>query len=153
MTADYPQVEIETSAGCFVVEVFLDESPQAAARFLKLAEEGGLAGAPFYRIVPGFVVQVGHHSSAHGDGPHFGQEEPLPSYYRQGVLATVEPGPTDTSEDFFICLHDLGSLPARHTIFGQVIQGFEVVVSIGKTHVGPETLDPPSIVALRVLER
>ena len=152
---DYPHVEIKTSAGRFVVEVFLHEAPDAAGHFLKLAEKNGFVAAPFYRIVPSFIVQAGFHLPDNGAGPRFGEDEPIPSFYRRGVLATVAPGPSKRSEDFFICLHDLGWLPNRHTIFAQVVEGFEVVEMIGKIPFDDFSLaplDPPVIQLTQVLD-
>jgi cyclophilin family peptidyl-prolyl cis-trans isomerase len=136
-------VTLETDKGNIVIKVEADLSPIAAGNFVALAECGYYDGVIFHRLVPGFVIQAGDGQFARSPdiipelagsgGPKYTiEDEPVTAPYNRGVVAmakTMEPD--SASSQFFIVLDDLGNgLEARYQIFGEVVEGMDVVDEI-----------------------
>ena len=138
---------IVTSMGDIVIALKPDTAPIATANFVELAEAGYYDGVAFHRIVPGFVIQGGDGQYGKVDafdaekvgsgGPGYTiQDEPVVGDYIRGSVAMARaPGRVNSQgSQFFIALEDLsGSLPTSdgYVIFGQVVEGMEVVDAIG----------------------
>jgi len=138
---------IATPKGDIVIELKPETAPIATANFVKLAQEGYYDGVAFHRLVPGFVIQGGDGEYGKVDafdarkvgtgGPGYTiQDEPVVGDYVRGSVAMARaPGePNSQGSQFFIALDDLtGTLDKSggYVIFGQVIEGMDVVDAIG----------------------
>ncbi len=142
-----PRVGIETSMGRFVVELFEDEAPNTVANFVALAERGYYDGTLFHRVIDGFMIQGGDplskdrdpgNDGTGGPGYEFGDEfSPRRRHDAAGVLSMANAGPGTNGSQFFVTLGPTHHLDDRHSVFGKVVEGMEVVRAIGKTPVGP----------------
>ena len=136
---------IETPLGKIVIELKPESAPIATANFVKLAESGYYDGVAFHRLVPGFVIQAGDGQYGHVDafdaqrvgsgGPGYTiQDEPVVGDYVRGSVAMARTQqPNSQGSQFFISLADLtGQLDKAggYVIFGQVIEGMDVVDAI-----------------------
>ena len=128
---DY-QARIETNFGEVIVDLFEQEAPITVNNFVFLADEGFYENVPIHRILSGFVIQSGDPTGTGRGGPGYRfNDEPIVREYEKGVLAMANSGANTNGSQFFITLGDLsGGLPKNYTIFGQVIEGIEIVDQI-----------------------
>lgn len=134
----------ETSMGTFECELFEDKAPKTVANFVGLAEKGYYNGVIFHRVIDNFVIQGGDPTgtgrggeSIYG-GPFEDEFHPELKHDKAGVLSMANAGPNTNTSQFFITLAPTPWLDNRHSIFGQVIKGMDVVRKIGKV----ETIKP-----------
>jgi cyclophilin family peptidyl-prolyl cis-trans isomerase len=133
----YPQEQLQnkvavldTTAGQIVFSID-PEAPKAASNFIFLSLEGFYNGLTFHRVEPGFVIQGGDPVGNGTGGPGYKfEDEPVNKSYTKGIVAMANSGPNTNGSQFFIMLEDAPSLPPNYTIFGNVIQGQEVVSKI-----------------------
>ncbi len=136
---------IETNFGKIVIELYPDVAPHTCASFKKLANHGYFDGVLFHRVVPGFVIQGGDILTRDADPSNDGTGGPgytLPAEFsdKHHVRGTVsmarKPGDIHSAgSQFFICLADCPNLDYQYTVFGQVIQGMDVVDKIAQVPV------------------
>lgn len=138
--AEPTQVKVETSAGDFVLQLDADRAPLTVANFLKYVTDGFYNGTIFHRVVNGFVIQGGGYSTEltlKAPGPAVVNESGNGLSNRRGSVALARTGePHSADAQFFINLADnlaLDPKPTRwgYAVFGEVIQGLEVVDEIG----------------------
>lgn len=136
-----PVVVIETSKGNFEVTLFPDVAPKAVENFLGLAKNHKYDGVKFHRVIPQFMVQTGDFENQNGTGGKSiwgGQfdDECVPNvkYDKPGLLgmanAGVKNGKGTNGSQFFITTVSTAWLNGKHTIFGEVTQGYEVIKAI-----------------------
>ncbi|MFN3974880.1 MAG: peptidylprolyl isomerase [Dehalococcoidia bacterium] len=129
------QAILTTTEGEIVVELFPKEAPKTANNFVFLAREGFYDGVKFHRIIKGFMVQTGDPTGTGAGGPGYTfEDEPVRRDYTPGIVAMANAGPNTNGSQFFI-MHGTAPLPKAYTIFGQVVQGMEVVDRIANTPV------------------
>jgi peptidyl-prolyl cis-trans isomerase A (cyclophilin A) len=146
----------DTSAGTFKVRLFDDQAPKTVANFVGLATgskewtdpaTGKPASRPFYdglifhRVIDGFMLQGGcpEGSGRGGPGYKFADEfGPGLKHDRPGLLSMANAGPNTNGSQFFVTLVPTPWLDNRHAIFGEVVDGMDVVNAIGKTPTGPQ---------------
>jgi cyclophilin family peptidyl-prolyl cis-trans isomerase len=131
---DNPVVEIETTLGKVVVELFPKEAPDTVANFVKLVEKGYYDGVLFHRVIPGFMVQTGDPTGTGRGGPGWtilDEFSPKLRHDKAGVLSMANAGPDTGGSQFFITLAATPHLDDRHAVFGAVIEGQDVVKKIG----------------------
>jgi len=142
---------IETNLGTIVVRFYDQDAPKTVANFKKLARASFYNGTTFHRIVPRFVIQGGDPNSKDSDRANDGQGGPgytvpaeIKRLHKRGALATarlgdqVNPKKDSSGSQFFICLTDLPSLDrGGYTVFGEVIEGMEVVDKIAAVKTDP----------------
>jgi len=129
-----PVVVIETTLGKVVVELFPKEAPDTVANFVKLVEKGYYDGVIFHRVIPKFMVQTGDPTGTGRGGPGWtimDEFSPKLRHNKAGVLSMANAGPDTGGSQFFITLAATPHLDDRHAIFGQVIEGQDVVEKIG----------------------
>ena len=129
-----PVVKIETTMGGIVVELFPKEAPKTVENFLTLTKKGFYDGIIFHRVIPGFMIQTGDPTGTGMGGPgyKFGDEfSKNLRHDRAGRLSMANAGPGTNGSQFFLTLGPTTHLDDKHSIFGQVIEGQEVVVKIG----------------------
>jgi len=130
---------IETDLGDIEVELYDQSAPKATANFVKLANEGFYDDVVFHRVIPGFVAQAGDGQfgkkaslergrvGTGGPGYKF-EDEPVQGDYVRGSLAMANAGPnTNGSQFFIVTLEATPWLDGKHTVFGQVTDGMDVV--------------------------
>jgi peptidylprolyl isomerase len=142
---DY-QAKITTNLGEVTVDLFEADAPNTVNNFVFLASEGFYQNVPFHRVLAGFVIQSGDPTGTGTGGPGYRfNDEPITREYSQGTVAMANAGPNTNGSQFFITLADLsGRLPKNYTIFGEVLEGQEVVDQIAQVPVRPSPSGEPS---------
>ena len=149
---------IETDKGAIEIELSVTGAPKAAANFIELAKKGYYDGVVFHRLVPGFVIQGGDGEYGHIDklnrgslgtgGPGYKFEDEFQSgrkFDKPGLLAMANAGPNTNGSQFFITEVPTPHLNRGHTIFGEVVKGFELVPKIARGGNGKTKLDKLTI--------
>ncbi len=134
---DLPRVEFETPRGKIVVELFENEAPNTVANFIELAEKRFFDGTKFHRVEPNFVAQGGDPNSRDEDPDNDGQGGPGYKFadeigsrarrHFRGSLSMANSGPHTNGSQFFITHRVTEQLDGRHTVFGRVVEGMDVV--------------------------
>jgi peptidyl-prolyl cis-trans isomerase B (cyclophilin B) len=111
-----------------VVELFARDAPKTVNNFVFLAREGFYNGTTFHRVIPGFMAQGGDPTGTGRGGPGYTFEDEF-SQRRHGVgaLSMANAGPNTNGSQFFITYTPQPALDGRHTVFGRVIQGMDVL--------------------------
>src|SRR5437870_10133992 len=123
---------IETNHGTIELELFSDDAPETVANFTRLAGDGFYDGLVFHRVIPDFMIQGGcpQGTGTGGPGYTFG-DEPNDHRIVRGTLAMANAGPNTNGSQFFIVTAEATPwLDGKHTAFGQVTSGMEVVDAI-----------------------
>lgn len=136
-------VVVETTKGNITIELFVQDTPNHAANFKKLANEGFYNGTTFHRVIPGFVAQGGDPNSRTEDrtlhgrgGPGYTIPAEIGIDHKRGYVAAarlgdqVNPARESSGSQFYICLVDLPNLDGGYTVFGRVVEGMDVVDAI-----------------------
>ena len=126
----------DTTAGKFEVELFEDKAPITTKNFIDLAEKGFYDGTIFHRVIDGFMIQGGDPKGTGTGGPGYTFEDEVPaggpSFNQVGRLAMANAGPNTNGSQFFVTVAETPWLNGKHTIFGQVTDGYDVVEAISK---------------------
>jgi len=134
---DRPRVTITTSKGDVVVELFEDDAPNTVANFISLVEKGFYDGTPFHRVIGGFMAQGGDPtgSGAGGPGHVIACECDLPTARKHflGSLSMAHAGKNTGGSQFFLTFRPTEHLDGKHTVFGRVIEGFDVLPKLART--------------------
>jgi len=122
----------ETGRGTIRVELFPDKAPLTVANFVNLARRGFYDGLNFHRVIPDFMVQGGcpEGSGRGGPGYRFEDETDNGVRHERGVLSMANAGPDTNGSQFFITHVKTDWLDGKHTVFGKVTEGLEVVDAI-----------------------
>lgn len=134
-----PTVTIETNHGTFQAELFEDKAPKTVANFRGLVEKGFYDGVIFHRIIKEFMVQTGDPTGTGMGGPGYEFQNELNdlAFDKPGVVAMANAGPDTNGSQFFIMFDAYPLSGSDYTIFGQVVQGMDVVNGI--TRRDPDT--------------
>lgn len=147
---------LHTSAGDISVELYTADAPQTVNNFMFLGNKGFYDDVIFHRVIPGFMVQGGDPTGTGRGGPgyKFRDEVHSRTSYNRGTLAMANSGPNTNGSQFFIMHADYG-LPNQYTIFGEVIEGLDVVDAIAGAPVGAQDRphDPVTINSVTITER
>ena len=122
-----------TEKGDIVVELYADRAPRTVENFVNLARAGFYDGTTFHRVIRGFMAQGGDPTGTGTGGPgyQFGDEfHPSLRHDGPGVLSMANAGPGTNGSQFFITLGATPHLDDRHSVFGRVTEGMDVVRSI-----------------------
>ena len=129
----------ETNKGTFEIELFEDKTPITTKNFIDLAEKGFYNGVIFHRVIDGFMIQGGDPYGTGMGGPGYTIEDEFRSDLKfdgEGILAMANTGmPHTGGSQFFVTLAKTPWLNGKHTIFGKVIKGMDVVRTIGHSEV------------------
>jgi cyclophilin family peptidyl-prolyl cis-trans isomerase len=134
-----PTAVVDTNMGSFRVELFEDRAPRTARNFAKLAESGFYDGVTFHRVIDGFMIQGGDPSGTGRGGPGYtipDEFHPELRHDGKGVLSMANAGPDTGGSQFFVTLAPTPWLDDRHAVFGTVVEGMDVVESIGRAETG-----------------
>src|SRR5512141_1380633 len=127
------KARMETDKGTMVIELFADKTPKTVNSFVFLSREGFYDGVIFHRVIDNFMVQGGDPTGTGRGGPgyKFGDEFDISlKHDKQGVLSMANAGPGTNGSQFFITHGPTPHLNGKHTVFGQVVEGLDVLMSI-----------------------
>jgi peptidylprolyl isomerase len=143
MQNNRPIVEITTTQGTFEVALRPDIAPKAVENFLTHAKDGYYNGVVFHRVIKGFMIQggdptgTGRGGKSIWDTPFEDEVTDTAKFDRPGLLAMANAGPKTNGSQFFITTAATPWLNKKHTIFGEVIKGYDVVQKIESTKTAP----------------
>lgn len=154
---DLPRVTIETSKGPIVVELFENEAPNTVANFISLVEKGFYDGTPFHRVIGGFMAQGGDPTGTGTGGPGYVIEcecqEPGARKHFLGSLSMAHAGEDTGGSQFFLTFRPTEHLDGKHTVFGRVIEGFDVLPKLTRTEGQFAGGQPDEIVKAEVIRK
>jgi peptidyl-prolyl cis-trans isomerase B (cyclophilin B) len=147
---------MQTTEGPIVVELFDEDAPKTVENFRKLAADGFYDGLTFHRIIKDFMIQGGCPLGTGTGGPGYTFEDEInPHKVVRGALAMANAGPNTNGSQFFIVTADACSwLDGKHTVFGQVSEGMDVVDKLEAvpTDGGDRPSEPIGIASLELSE-
>ena len=124
---------IETDRGSIRIELFADKTPKTVANFEKLAKDGYYDGLTFHRVIDDFMVQGGCPQGTGTGGPGYTFEDefhPDLKHTGPGVLSMANAGPDTNGSQFFITHVPTPWLDGKHSVFGRVLEGQDVVDAV-----------------------
>ena len=136
-------VVLETNQGVIEIKLMPDVAPKACENFTKLVEKGYYNGLIFHRVIKDFMIQGGDPTGTGAGGesiwgkPFADEFRPDVKFDKPGILAMANAGPETNGSQFFITTVPTPWLNMRHTIFGTVVAGYDVVQKIENTPCGP----------------
>ena len=139
------QAVFDTTAGSFTVQLFADKTPITVNNFVFLALEGFYNDVVFHRVIKGFMAQGGDPTGTGMGGPGYKFKDefhPSLSHDDEGILSMANAGPGTNGSQFFITFVPTPHLDYKHTVFGKVIEGMDIVHSIKERD--PRDLKQPS---------
>jgi peptidyl-prolyl cis-trans isomerase A (cyclophilin A) len=164
-----PTATFVTSLGSFTVRLMPEHAPKTVANFVELAtgakewtdpRDGSRKrdrlydGTTFHRVIGDFMIQGGDPTGTGTGDPGYRFEDEVPPdgprFERPGLLAMANAGPNTNGSQFFVTVAPTDWLSGKHTIFGEVTEGYEVVESISKAPTDPQDRPTPQIVLERV---
>jgi cyclophilin family peptidyl-prolyl cis-trans isomerase len=156
--ADLPRVKLETNKGTIVIELFENEAPQAVGNFVSLIEKKFYDGLTFHRVLAGFMAQGGDPEGTGSGGPgyHIYCEcsKPEARKHFRGTLSMAHAGTNTGGSQFFLTFRPTTHLNGRHTAFGRVVEGMDVLAKLQRRD--PQAASPPvpdKIVKAEVLRK
>jgi cyclophilin family peptidyl-prolyl cis-trans isomerase len=126
------QATLQTNAGPIMLELHDEDAPKTVENFRKLAGDGFYDGLIFHRIIPDFMIQGGCPEGTGTGGPGYTFEDEFNDHkVVRGALAMANAGPNTNGSQFFIVTTEAASwLDGKHTVFGTVVDGMDVVDAI-----------------------
>jgi cyclophilin family peptidyl-prolyl cis-trans isomerase len=120
---------LHTSEGAIELELYPDDAPKTVENFVKLSREGFYEGVIFHRVIPDFMIQGGDPTGTGMGGPGYEFEDEFNQHpVARGALAMANAGPNTNGSQFFIVTAEATPwLDGKHTVFGKVMSGMEVV--------------------------
>jgi len=123
---------LHTNHGAIAIELFDDDAPKTVENFTKLARDGFYDGVIFHRVIPDFMIQGGDPTGTGRGGPGYTFEDEFNDHkVERGALAMANAGPNTNGSQFFIVTAEATPwLDGKHTVFGRVTEGMDVVDTI-----------------------
>jgi cyclophilin family peptidyl-prolyl cis-trans isomerase len=123
---------LHTSHGAISLDLFDDDAPKTVENFRALAADGFYDGVVFHRVIPDFMIQGGDPTGTGAGGPGYTFEDEINAHkVVRGALAMANAGPnTNGSQFFIVTAADCSWLDGKHTVFGRVADGMDVVDAI-----------------------
>ena len=138
--ANHIYAVFDTTEGTFKIELFADRAPRTVENFVSLAE-GTKTGKPFYdgtifhRVIPDFMIQGGDPQGTGRGGPGYNFADEFHAqlkHSKPGILSMANAGPDSNGSQFFITVAATPHLDNRHSVFGEVTEGYDVVKKISQ---------------------
>ena len=150
---------IKTNFGDIKIQLHPEQAPKMVENFQKLAQAGKYDGVPFHRVIDGFMIQGGDFENQNGTGGTSWTGKDLTDEFSddlshvRGAVSMANRGPNTNGSQFFIVQADASFLDGRHSIFGQVVEGMEVVDQIAKlkTDLDDRPLEKAEIESVEIL--
>src|SRR3989440_5542575 len=145
---------MQTTEGPIVFELFDADAPKTAANFRKLASEGFYDGLTFHRVIKDFMIQGGCPQGSGTGGPGYTFEDEINEHkVVRGALAMANSGPNTNGSQFFIVTAEACPwLDGKHTVFGRVTDGMDVVDEISGVETDPRSDRPLEPVTIEKVE-
>ena len=127
------KVNIETTLGLVEIKLFAAEAPKTVENFVKLAEKGFYNGIIFHRVIPDFMVQTGDPTGTGMGGPGYQFADEFTAkqkHSKPGILSMANSGPGTNGSQFFITVAATPWLDGKHSVFGEVSGGMDIVKQI-----------------------
>jgi cyclophilin family peptidyl-prolyl cis-trans isomerase len=126
------EATLHTNHGAIAIELFDEDAPKTVENFTKLARDGFYDGVVFHRVIPDFMIQGGDPTGTGAGGPGYTFEDEFNDRkVVRGALAMANAGPNTNGSQFFIVTTEAASwLDGKHTVFGRVTDGMDVVDTI-----------------------
>ncbi len=137
---------LSTDKGDIVLELFANKTPHTVNNFVFLARDGFYDGTIFHRVISGFMAQGGDPTGTGRGSPgyHFADEfDPSLKHDKPGILSMANSGPGTNGSQFFITHVPTPHLNNMHTVFGQVVSGMDVLLSIPERD--PVKINSPAV--------
>jgi len=150
------KAKFETNQGSFTITLFGDKAPKTVSNFIVLAKDGFYNGIIFHRVIKDFMIQGGDPDGVGTGGPGYKFEDEFDdslTFSKKGILAMANSGPATNGSQFFITVIPTLHLNGLHTIFGEVIAGYEVVEKISNVPAGAadKPVDPVIINKIEII--
>jgi cyclophilin family peptidyl-prolyl cis-trans isomerase len=125
---------LHTTEGAIALELYPDDAPKTVENFVRLAREGFYDGVVFHRVIPDFMIQGGDPTGTGSGGPGYQFEDEINEHkVERGALAMANAGPDTNGSQFFIVTAEACPwLDGKHTVFGRVTAGMDVVDRISE---------------------
>jgi cyclophilin family peptidyl-prolyl cis-trans isomerase len=143
---------LHTNHGAIELELFEGEAPKTVENFRKLASDGFYDGVIFHRVIPDFMIQGGDPDGTGSGGPGYMFEDEFNDHpVVRGALAMANSGPNTNGSQFFIVTADACPwLDGKHTVFGQVTNGMDVVDTISQVNTNSADRPDEDVVIERI---
>jgi len=145
------KAHMETDKGTMVIELFADKTPKTVNNFVFLSRENYYDGVIFHRVIDNFMVQGGDPTGTGRGGPGYKFADEFDAslkHDKQGILSMANAGPGTNGSQFFITHGPTPHLNGKHTVFGQVVEGLDVLMSIPARD--PGNVNAPAVKIIRV---
>jgi cyclophilin family peptidyl-prolyl cis-trans isomerase len=155
-TAKSYVARFKTAKGEIVCDLYAGEAPLTVENFVNLARSGFYDGTTFHRVIPGFMAQGGDPTGTGRGGPGYqfrDEFSPARRHSGPGILSMANAGPGTNGSQFFITLAATPHLDNKHTVFGQVTAGMEVVRSIRERDPARDSQPGDRIETIEIEER
>lgn len=142
---------METDKGTIVIELFADKAPKTINNFVFLSRQGYYEGIIFHRVIADFMAQGGDPTGIGSGGPGYKFEDefhPSLRHNKRGILSMANAGPGTNGSQFFITHRATPHLDDKHSVFGQVIEGEDVLMSIPPRD--PSNRNAPAVKIIRI---
>jgi len=126
-------VKMETNRGTLELELYPQYAPITVNNFVFLSEQGFYDGVSFHRVIDNFVVQGGDPTGTGRGGPGYRFEDEVvgnPLKHETGVISMANAGPNTNGSQFFITHAPQSHLDGKHTVFGKIVEGQDVIYAI-----------------------
>ncbi len=122
---------IETEKGNLVLELFAADVPRTVNNFVFLARQGYYDGTTFHRVIPGFMAQGGDPTGKGSGNPGYKFDDEFTKHWHEaGTLSMANSGANTNGSQFFICYTAQHGLDGKHTVFGQLVEGMDVLKNL-----------------------
>ena len=145
------KARMETDKGTMVIELFAEKTPMTVNNFVFLSREGFYDGVIFHRVIDNFMVQGGDPTGTGRGGPGYKFKDEFDAslkHDKQGILSMANAGPGTNGSQFFITHGPTPHLNGKHTVFGLVVEGLDVLMSIPARD--PGNVNAPAVKIIRV---
>lgn len=153
-----PRVELKTTKGTIVVELFENEAPNTVANFISLVEKSFYNGTPFHRVLADFMAQGGDPTGTGSGGPGYHIkcecDKPDARMHFRGTMSMAHAGKDTGGSQFFLTFRPTSHLNGKHTVFGRVVEGMDVLAKLQRINPGePNSPVPDKIIEAKVLNK
>jgi cyclophilin family peptidyl-prolyl cis-trans isomerase len=144
---------LHTEKGDITVELFAKDTPNTVNNFVFLARQGFYDGTTFHRVIGGFMAQGGDPTGSGSGGPGYSfKDEATPNKHGAGTLSMANAGPNTNGSQFFITFAPQPHLDGRHTVFGTVTGGMDVVNNLRERDPGRDRNPGDRINSIEITE-
>jgi cyclophilin family peptidyl-prolyl cis-trans isomerase len=143
---------LHTNHGAIEVELYDEDAPKTVENFVKLAGDGLYDGVVFHRVIPDFMIQGGDPTGTGTGGPGYTFEDEINDHkVERGALAMANAGPNTNGSQFFVVTAEATPwLDGKHTVFGRVTSGIDVVDAISQVETDAQDKPREPVVIERV---